>query len=121
LKHGKQDRRALPATPVRPLLEEVKKNIQKIPKETRQQIIQDLAIRGLLVGEQLQLAIRKLQIDATYVPKRQKTALEAKVDFLTYYGKAEEIALVDSGAMENCINSNTVKRLKLGTQKLLKP
>jgi hypothetical protein len=68
LKHGKQDRRALPATPVRPLLKEVKKDIQKMPKETHRQIIQDLAIRELLVGEQLGLAIRKLQIDAIYVP-----------------------------------------------------
>jgi hypothetical protein len=121
LKHGKQDRRALPATPVRPLLKEVKKDIQKMPKETRRQIIQDLAARGLLVGEQLGLAIRKLQIDAIYLPKRQKKSLEAKIDFLMYFGKAEEIALVDSGAMENCIDFKTVERLKLGTQKLLKP
>jgi ClpP class serine protease len=69
LKHGKQDRRALLATPVRPLLKEVKKDIQKMPKETRRQIIQDLAARGLLVGEQLGLAIRKLEINTVYLPK----------------------------------------------------
>jgi hypothetical protein len=121
LKHGKQDRRALLATPVRPLLKEVKKDIQKMPKETRRQIIQDLAIRGLLIGEQLGLAIRKLEINAIYVPKRQKKALEIKFDFLTYYGKEEEIALVDSGATDNCIDYRTVEKLKLGTQKLREP
>jgi hypothetical protein len=87
LKHGKQDRRALPATPVRPLLKQTKEEIRKMPKETRRQIIQDLAVKGLLVGEQLGLAIRKLEINAIYVPKRQKKALEIRFDFLTYYGK----------------------------------
>jgi predicted aspartyl protease len=36
-------------------------------------------------------------------------------------GKAEEIALVDSGATENCIDYRTVAKLRLGTQKLSKP
>jgi hypothetical protein len=121
LKHGKQDRRALPATPVRPLLKQTKKEIRKMPKETRRQIIQDLAIRGLLVGEQLGLAIRKLEINAIYVPKQQKKALEIKFDFLTYYGKEEEVALIDSGATDNCIDYRTVEKLKLGTQKLREP
>jgi hypothetical protein len=39
LKLGKQDRRALLAKLVRPLLKQVKKDIQKMPKETHQQII----------------------------------------------------------------------------------
>jgi hypothetical protein len=39
LKLGKQDRRALPEKPVRPLLKQTKKEIQKMPKETRRQII----------------------------------------------------------------------------------
>ena len=86
-----------------------------MPKETCRQIIQDLAIRGLLVGEQLGLAIRKPEINAIYILKWQKKALEAKVKFLTYYGKAEETALIDSGATENCIDFKTVERLKLGT------
>jgi hypothetical protein len=121
LKHGKQDRRALPATPVRPLLKQTKEEIRKMPKETRRQIIQDLAIRGLLVGGQLGLAIRKLEINAIYVPKRQKKALETKFDFLTYFGKAEEITLVDSSATDNCIDYRTVEKLKLETQKLREP
>jgi hypothetical protein len=35
-------------------------------------------------------------------------------------GKAEETALVDSGATENFIDFETVARLRLRTQKLLK-
>lgn len=36
-------------------------------------------------------------------------------------GMADELALVDSGAMENFIDQETVKRLKLGTKKLEVP
>jgi hypothetical protein len=34
---------------------------------------------------------------------------------------AEEVALIDSGAMENFINQETIKKLKLGTRKLKEP
>jgi hypothetical protein len=34
---------------------------------------------------------------------------------------AEEVALIDSGAMENFINQETVKKLKLGSKKLSEP
>jgi hypothetical protein len=36
----------------------------------------------------------------------------------TYRGKAEETALVDSGATENFVDYKTVARLRLGTKKL---
>jgi len=38
-----------------------------------------------------------------------------------FKGIAEEVALVDSGAMETFINQETVKKLKLGLKKLNKP
>jgi hypothetical protein len=42
-----------------------------------------------------------------YVTK--KNALEIPFNFQTYMAKAEEQALMDSGAMENFINKGTVK------------
>jgi len=39
-------------------------------------------------------------------------------DFVTFKGKAEEKALIDSGATENFIDKKTVERLQLGTKKL---
>jgi hypothetical protein len=39
-------------------------------------------------------------------------------EFETFKGKAEETALVDSGATENFIDYKTVERLRLGTKKL---
>jgi hypothetical protein len=54
-----------------------------------------------------------------YVSK--ENALEIPVDFKTYMAKAEEIALVNSGAMENFIDYQTVVRLRLGSNKLAVP
>jgi hypothetical protein len=34
---------------------------------------------------------------------------------------AEEVALIDSGAMENFIDQETIKKLKLGSKKLSEP
>jgi Retroviral aspartyl protease len=51
-----------------------------------------------------------------YVSK--KNTLEIPFDFQTYMAKAEEKALVDSGATENFINHKTVKQLHLGTKAL---
>jgi hypothetical protein len=54
-----------------------------------------------------------------YVSK--ENALEIPFDFKTYMAKAEEIALVDSGATENFIDYQTVARLRLGSNKLATP
>jgi hypothetical protein len=54
-----------------------------------------------------------------YVSK--ENALEIPFDFKTYMAKAEEVALVDSGAMENFIDYQTVVRLRLGSTKLAIP
>jgi hypothetical protein len=54
-----------------------------------------------------------------YVSK--ENTLEIPFDFKTYMAKAEEIALVDSGATENFIDYQTVVQLRLGSNKLAIP
>jgi hypothetical protein len=54
-----------------------------------------------------------------YVSK--ENTLEIPFDFKTYMAKAEEIALVNSGAMENFIDYQTVVQLRLGSNKLPVP
>jgi hypothetical protein len=54
-----------------------------------------------------------------YVSK--ENALEIPFDFKTYMAKAEEVALVDSGATENFIDYQTVIQLRLGSNKLAIP
>jgi hypothetical protein len=48
----------------------------------------------------------------------RKNTLEIPFDFKTYMAKAEEKALVNSGATENLIDYKTVRRLKLGIRPL---
>jgi hypothetical protein len=47
--------------------------------------------------------------------------LELPISIHSFKGTAEEIALVDSGAMENFIDQKLVNKLKLGTQRLEQP
>src|ERR1700756_5852290 len=54
-----------------------------------------------------------------YIKKNEgKAAIYLPIDFHTFKGKAEESALVDSGATGNFIDSKTVQRLGLGTKAL---
>ena len=51
----------------------------------------------------------------------RSNSVNIKVAFSHYRGKAEETALLDSGATENFIDHTTVVKLRLGTKKLPKP
>ena len=51
-----------------------------------------------------------------YIFKENRLDLPIQVHSIK--GMADELALVDSGAMENFIDQRTVNRLKLGTKKL---
>jgi hypothetical protein len=51
----------------------------------------------------------------------QGNKLDLPISLHTFKGMTEEKALVDSGAMENFIDQQTVDRLKLGTKKLFLP
>jgi hypothetical protein len=74
---------------------------------------------GFFRRDQLAAVVRSLKISTMYVSK--ENALEIPFDFKTYMAKAEEVALVDSGAMENFIDYQTVARLRLGSNKLAIP
>ena len=52
---------------------------------------------------------------------RSDNRLEVPITLHSFKGMAEEVALVDSGATENFIDQETVKKLKLGSRKLSEP
>ena len=52
---------------------------------------------------------------------RSDNRLEVPITLHSFKGMAEEVALVDSGATENFIDQETVKKLKLGSKKLNEP
>jgi len=49
---------------------------------------------------------------------RSDNRLEIPITLSSFKGMADKIALVDSGATENFIDQETIKKLKLGTKKL---
>jgi hypothetical protein len=52
---------------------------------------------------------------------RSDNRLEVPIKLHSFKGMAEEVALIDSGATENFIDQETIKKLKLGTRKLEEP
>jgi hypothetical protein len=54
-----------------------------------------------------------------YITKQK--ALKIPLDFITYQGKEEIKAPVDSGAMDNFIDSHMVDKLNLGMCKIPRP
>jgi Retroviral aspartyl protease len=74
---------------------------------------------GFFRRDQLAAMVRSLKISTMYVSK--ENALEIPFNFKTYMAKAEEVALVNSGATENFIDYQTVARLRLGSNKLATP
>ena len=56
------------------------------------------------------------QLDSVFV--NRLNSVQIKVAFSHYRGKAEEIALLDTGATENFIDHTTVIKLRLGMKKL---
>jgi hypothetical protein len=49
---------------------------------------------------------------------RSDNRLEVPIKLHSFKGMAEEVALIDSGTIENFINQETIKKLKLRTRKL---
>jgi hypothetical protein len=49
---------------------------------------------------------------------RNDNRLEVPIKLHSFKGIAEEVTLIDSGMMENFIDQETIKKLKLGTRKL---
>jgi hypothetical protein len=52
---------------------------------------------------------------------RSDNRLEVPITLHSFKGMAEEVALIDSGATENFIDQETIKKLKLGSKKLNEP
>jgi hypothetical protein len=108
---------------VRPLLQKLKElkvweQMKRLMKADRKKIIEETVIK-YLDGKELISIIKRLEIDTMVIIKCK--ALEIPVDVITYNAEEEVIALIDSGATNNFINSRTVAKLRLGTRNLPKP
>jgi hypothetical protein len=92
--------------------------MKQLSRSDGKKIIKELTIK-FLEGEQLVAGIRKWEVDMMYISRRK--ALQLPLNIVTYQGRQEDIALVDSGATNNFIDSRIVKKLNLGTRKVPRP
>jgi len=88
-------------------------------KGNREKYLDTLIKEGLYSGQQLAILAGTLYIWTLFIFRGNR--LEIPVKFHLFKGTKEQLALVDSGAMENFMDLSTVRRLHLGTKKLKYP
>jgi hypothetical protein len=88
-------------------------------EENREKCLNTLVKEGLYSGPQLAILAGTLHIRTFFIFKGNQ--LEIPIKFHLFKGIKEQLALVDSRAIENFMDLSTVKRLCLGTKKLMHP
>jgi len=87
-----------------------------VDEEIRIAILEQVMPTSFTDGTTLATILNALKLKSVYFS--MKNFIWIKFPLAHYWGQAEEEALLDSGATENFINANTVKKLRLGTQLL---
>ena len=82
-------------------------------------VVQISYAEGFSSSPKLAAIVRAFWLDSVFV--NCSNSIQIKVMFLHYQGKAEEVALLDTGATENFIDHTTVVKLHLGMKKLPYP
>jgi len=90
---------------------------ETVDEEIRIAILERVMPNGFKDRAKLAAMLKTLKLTSVYFSL--KNYVQIKFPLAHYQGETKEEALLDSGATENFIDANTVKRLKLGT-KLLK-
>jgi len=89
---------------------------ETVDEGTRIAILEQVMPTSFTDGATLATILDMLKLKSIYFS--MKNFVRVKFPLMHYRGQAEEEALLDSGATENFIDINTVKRLRLGTKQL---
>jgi len=87
-----------------------------VDKEIRIAILEKVMPNSFKDGAKLATMLETLKLTSVYFSRQNY--VQVKFPLAHYQGETEEEALLDSGATENFIDANMVKRLKLGTKPL---
>ena len=87
-----------------------------VDEETRIAILEQVMPTSFSDGATLATILDTLKLKSVYFS--MKNFVQVKFPLMHYQGQADEEALLNSGATENFIDYETIKRLKLGTTKL---
>jgi len=89
---------------------------ETVDEGTRIAILEQVMPTSFTDGATLATILDMLKLKSVYFS--MKNFVRVKFPLMHYRGQTEEEALLDSGATENFIDTNTVKRLRLGTKQL---
>jgi hypothetical protein len=93
-----------------------KKALLTMEHDARLQLLDQLVPQSMWGTEKHHALLEEMQIDSVHVTKRN--SIQVKFTLEHFKGTSEEMALLDTGAMESFIDHESVLCLKLGTQKL---
>jgi len=94
----------------------LKEQIQTMDKDTRIRMLNELIPKDGFNIQKIEALARTFRLDSAFVNK--SNSVQVQFMLISYKRETKEIGLLDTGATENFIDSETVKKLHLGMKEL---
>jgi len=94
----------------------LKEQIQKMDEDTKIRMLNELIPKNRFSIQKIEALAKTFGLDSAFVNK--SNSVQIQFALISYKRETKEIGLLDTGATENFINSETVKKLHLGMKEL---
>jgi len=94
----------------------LKEQIQTMDEDTKIRMLNELIPKDEFNIQKIEALAKTFRLDSVFVNK--SNSVQVQFTLVSYKRETKEISLLDTGAMENFINSETVKKLRLGMKEL---
>jgi len=94
----------------------LKEQIQTMDEDTKIRMLNELIPKNGFSIQKIEALAKTFRLDSVFVNKSNSVQIEFAV--ISYKQETKEIGLLDTGATENFIDSETVKKLRLGMKDL---
>jgi len=94
----------------------LREQIQTMDDDTKIRMLNELIPRAGLSIQKIEALAKTFRLDSAFVNKSNSVQIEFTV--ISYKRETKEIGLLDTGATENFIDSETIKKLRLGRKEL---
>jgi len=94
----------------------LKEQIQTMDEDTKIRTLNELIPKAGFSIQKIEALAKTFRLDSVFVNKSNSVQIEFAV--ISYKRETKEIGLLDTGATENFIDSETVKKLHLGMKEL---
>jgi len=94
----------------------LKERIQTMDEDTKIRTLNELIPKNRFNIQKIEALAKTFRLDSVFVNK--SNSVQIKFVVISYKRETKEISLLDTGATENFIDSETVKKLHLGMKEL---